>query len=104
MLQSRPDIPPSFQLPTQADVKDESAYAETYTALGPLIDVSRETGADVMLLHHSGKGVKADPIDSPLGSTAIGGAVSTLIVLKRTESDRTIQSVQRIGQDMPETV
>ena len=51
-----------------------------------------------------GKGTKIDAIDSPLGSTAIGGAVSTVFVLKRTENYRTIQSVQRIGSDMAETV
>lgn len=94
-------IDPLFRI---ARVRDENAYAETYDALGPLIDAARESGAHVMFVHHSGKGVKADPIDSPLGSTAIGGVVSTLIVLKRTEAYRTIQTIQRIGQDMPETV
>jgi hypothetical protein len=94
-------IDPLFRL---ARVKDESAYAETYAALGPLIDVARETGTHLMLLHHSGKGMKADAIDSPLGSTAIGGAVCTLVVLKRTESYRTIQTVQRVPSDLPETV
>lgn len=94
-------IDPLFRL---ARVKDESAYAETYAALGPLIDVARETGTHLMLLHHSGKGLKADPIDAPLGSTALAGAVCTLVVLKRTESYRTIQTVQRVGEDMAETV
>jgi hypothetical protein len=94
-------IDPLFRL---ARVRDESAYAETYAALGPLIDVARETGTHLMLLHHSGKGMKADAIDSPLGSTAIGGTVCTLVVLKRTESYRTIQTVQRVPSDLPETV
>jgi hypothetical protein len=94
-------IDPLFRL---ARVRDESAYAETYAALGPLIDVARETGTHLMLLHHSGKSMKADAIDAPLGSTAIGGAVCTLVVLRRTESYRTIQTVQRVGDDMPETV
>ncbi|MFY9855044.1 MAG: AAA family ATPase [Terracidiphilus sp.] len=85
-------------------VRDEKAYAEMYTGLGPLIDVAREVGTHILLVHHSGKSVKSDAIDSPLGSTAIGAAVSTLIVLKRTESYRSIQTVQRIGIDMPETV
>jgi putative DNA primase/helicase len=81
-----------------ARIKDEKAYAEAYGALGPLIDTARETGTHVMLLHHSGKSVKADPTDSPLGTTAIAGAVATLIVLKRTEkSYRTVQTVQRSG-------
>ena len=54
--------------------------------------------------HHSGKGQKTDPIDAPLGSTAIGGAVCTLIVLKRGDNYRTIQTVQRVPTDLPETV
>jgi putative DNA primase/helicase len=94
-------IDPLFRI---ARIRDEKAYGETYAALGPLIDVAREAGTHVMLTHHAGKSAKADAIDAPLGSTAIGGAVCTLVVLRRTESARTIQSVQRIGQDIPETV
>ncbi len=95
-------IDPLFRL---AHIKDEKAYAETYAALGPLIDVARDTGAHILVTHHMGKGMaKADPIDSPLGSTAIGGAVSSLVILKRSEAYRTVQTVQRLGQDMPETV
>lgn len=85
-------------------VKDEKAYAETYAALGPLIDIARSTGTHILLIHHAGKAMKADIIDAPLGSTALGGAVSSLLVLKRTEAYRTIQTVQRIPPDMPETV
>jgi len=94
-------IDPLFRL---ARIRDEKAYAETYSALGPLIDVAREVGTHVLLSHHAGKGMKSDAVDSPLGSTAIGGAVSTLVVLKRNESMRTIQTVQRVGADLPETV
>ena len=94
-------IDPLFRL---ARIRDEKAYAETYSALGPLIDVAREVGTHVLLSHHAGKGMKSDAVDSPLGSTAIGGAVSTLIILKRNDSMRTIQTVQRVGTDLPETV
>ncbi len=94
-------IDPLFRL---AHIRDEKAYAETYAALGPLIDVAREVGTHVLLSHHAGKGMKSDAVDSPLGSTAIGGAVSTLVILKRSESIRTIQTVQRVGADLPETV
>lgn len=94
-------IDPLFRL---ARIRDEKAYAETYAALGPLIDVAREVGTHVLLSHHAGKGMKSDAVDSPLGSTAIGGVVSTLVVLKRNESVRTIQTVQRVGADLPETV
>jgi len=94
-------IDPLFRL---ARIRDEKAYAETYAALGPLIDVAREVGTHVLLSHHAGKGMKSDAVDSPLGSTAIGGVVSTLVILKRNESMRTIQTVQRVGADLPETV
>ncbi len=94
-------IDPLFRL---ARIRDEKAYAETYAALGPLIDVAREVGTHVLFSHHAGKGMKSDAVDSPLGSTAIGGAVSTLVILKRNESMRTIQTVQRVGTDLPETV
>jgi hypothetical protein len=94
-------IDPLFRL---ARIRDEKAYAEVYAALGPLIDLARETDTHILLTHHSGKSLKGDAIDSPLGSTALGGAVSTVIVLKRTESYRSLQTVQRIGFDMPETI
>ncbi len=94
-------IDPLFRL---ARIRDEKAYAETYAALGPLIDVAREIGTHVMFSHHAGKGMKTDSVDSPLGSTAIGGAVSTLIVLKRASDRRTIETIQRVGADIPETV
>jgi AAA domain/Domain of unknown function (DUF3854) len=94
-------IDPLFRL---ARIRDEKAYAETYAALGPLIDVAREIGTHVMFAHHAGKVMKTDSVDSPLGSTAIGGAVSTLVVLKRTTDHRTIETVQRVGADIPETM
>ncbi len=94
-------IDPLFRL---ARIRDEKAYAETYSALGPLIDVTREIGTHVMFTHHAGKGMKADSVDSPLGSTAIGGVVSTLVILKRTNNQRTIETVQRVGVDIPGTV
>ena len=75
-----------------------------YATLGPLIDVSRETGTHILIVHHSGKTAKGDPIDSPLGSTALGGAVATLVSLSRKENYRIIQTRQRIGSDMPETI
>jgi hypothetical protein len=92
---------PLFRL---ASIRDEKAYAEVYGALGLLIDVARETGTHIMLLHHSGKSRKSDAIDSPLGSSALGGVPATLIVLNRRDSSRTIQTVTRIGPTMPETI
>ncbi|HTF62892.1 MAG TPA: AAA family ATPase, partial [Edaphobacter sp.] len=94
-------IDPLFRL---AHIRDEKAYAEVYAALGPLIDLARETGTHIMVTHHAGKALKADAIDSPLGSTAIAGAAATTIVLGKRESYRTIQTVTRIGPVMAETM
>lgn len=94
-------VDPLFRL---LSVKDEKAYAEMYGALGPLIDVARQTGTHILCLHHSSKLTKTEAIDAPIGSTALSGAVSTLLVMKRTETYRTLQTVQRIGKDLPETV
>lgn len=85
-------------------VKDMSAYAEVYTALEPVIEMARASGAHVMLLHHSSK-IERSGVDSPLGSTALGGAVDTLLHLRRREDNtRLLATVQRNGEDMPETV
>jgi hypothetical protein len=94
-------VDPLFRL---LSIKDEKAYAEMYGALGPLIDVARQTGTHILCLHHSSKLAKTEAIDAPIGSTALSGAVSTLLVMKRTETYRTLQTVQRIGEDLPETV
>jgi sugar phosphate isomerase/epimerase len=51
-------VDPLFRL---ARVKDEKAYAETYEALGPLIDVARETDTHVMLLHPLRQGAEGRP-------------------------------------------
>jgi len=94
-------VDPLFRL---VQVRDGNSYAELYSALGPLIDAARQTGTHILCLHHSSKATKADAIDSPIGSTALGGAVSTLISMKRTEKYRTLGTVQRIGEDLSETV
>jgi hypothetical protein len=94
-------IDPLFRL---AHIRDEKAYAEVYAALGPLIDLARETGTHILVTHHAGKSLKSDVIDSPLGSTAIGGAAATIIALNKRDSHRTIQTVTRIGPVIPETI
>jgi hypothetical protein len=59
-----------------------------------------------LVSHHSPKQAREDAIDAPLGSTALGGAVSSLFELRRNPETgmRTIRSTQRIGDDLPEMV
>jgi hypothetical protein len=95
-------VDPLFRL---VRVRDEKAYAEVYAHLGPLIDAARRTGTHILCLHHSSKQPKEHAIDSPLGSTALSGAVSTLIEMRLTEGGlRTFRTVQRIGECLGETV
>ncbi len=85
-------------------IKDENSYSEMYRALGPLVDVARQTGTHILSVHHSSKSEKSNAIDTPIGSTAISGAMSTVFYMRREGNSRSIQSVQRIGEDLPETI
>ncbi len=84
--------------------KDLSDYAEVTLKLDPVLKIARETGAALVLLHHAGKGTGRDGIDSVLGSTALAGSVDNLIFINRTDRYRTVSTIQRIGDDLPETV
>ena len=85
-------------------VKDVSDYAQLSNATDPLIELARDSGAALVYVHHAGKGEKADPVDSPLGSTAIAGSVDTVMLIKRSPEHRTIATRQRYGDDLPETI
>ncbi|GJQ48030.1 MAG: AAA family ATPase [Candidatus Kuenenia stuttgartiensis] len=84
-------------------LKDGNSYNEVTNALDPLIQLARSSGVSILAIHHSKKG-ESDVEDCLLGSTAIFGSVDTTILLKRYEGYRTIQSRQRYGDDMLETV
>jgi hypothetical protein len=57
-----------------------------------------------MLLHHAPKHESAFAGDAPLGSTAIAGTVDTVLLVRRRDQYRTLTTVQRCGEDLPETV
>jgi putative DNA primase/helicase len=85
------------------NAKDLNDYAEVTRRLEPVLALARASGAAVILVHHAGKGDRAG-IDTILGSTALAGSVDNILLLNRTERYRVLSSIQRIGQDMPETV
>lgn len=93
-------IDPLFRL---TKVKDGNDYIQVTNALDPLLRLSRDTGTHVLCVHHSPKGER-NAEDCILGSQAIFGSVDTLLIMKRHESYRTIQTIQRYGQDMEETI
>jgi 5S rRNA maturation endonuclease (ribonuclease M5) len=85
-------------------VKESNSYSEVSNATDSLIELARESGAALMFTHHAGKSEKSDAIDAPIGSTAIAGAFDSVFVIKRNGERRTIQSVQRYGEDLLETI
>ena len=93
-------IDPLFKF---VSVRDGDAYAEVSGALNPLMHIARRTGVHILLTHHSRKGGGEDG-EEVLGSTALFAGVDTLLSLKRDGDARTIQSIQREGDDMPATV
>lgn len=84
-------------------VKDGNDYHQVTNALEPLLRLARDTGTHVLCVHHSRKGESAAE-DSFLGSQAIFGSVDTLMIMKRHEHYRTLQAIQRYGDDLPETI
>jgi len=85
-------------------VTDASDYAEITNALDPLLDVAHKTGAHIMALHHMVKGDSRSGTDGILGSTAITGAVDTVLAMDRKERSRSLRSIQRLGSDLEEVM
>jgi putative DNA primase/helicase len=85
-------------------VKDFNDYAMVTQAFEPLLNLTRATGATLLLLHHSSVHVSREGLDAVLGSTALSGSVDNILILKRTDQQRVLSSVQRIGPDLEPTV
>jgi hypothetical protein len=78
-------------------------YAEVTTLFDLVLEIARSSGAALLLLHHAGKADRAG-LDTILGSTAIGGSCDQVFMIVRTARVRTIQSIQRVGDDLEERV
>jgi putative DNA primase/helicase len=83
--------------------RDLNDYALVTNALEPLLTVARESGCHVLLTHHAGKANRSSG-DEVLGSTALLGGVDTLVSIKKHDTRRTFFTLQRYGDDIPETV
>ena len=84
-------------------ILDGNSYSEATEALTPLIELARECGTHVMLVHHSRKSA-GEHGQEALGSTSFAGSVDTILSLRRRGDGRTITSTGRDGADMEETV
>ena len=94
-------VDPFQRLVRSPDLND---YSSVSLALEPLMQIARDTGCHILLIHHANKGIARESGDSILGSTAIYGSMDCALILKRSESSRTIESMQRYGEDLPRTV
>lgn len=85
-------------------VSDLSAYAEVTRQLEPIIDLARKYGPHILIPHHNKKGNGEGGEDDLLGSTGLFGGVDTLLIMRKRQGRRTLQTVQRYGEDLQETV
>ena len=85
-------------------VQDINDYAAVTAALEPLLKLSRNHECHVMAVHHARKGAATHGQEA-LGSTALVGAVDAALFLKRDDAgQRSVYSLNRYGEDLPETV
>ena len=85
-------------------IEDINNYAAVNRANEPLMRLSREHGVAQIWIHHNNKGERANG-DEVLGSSALFAAADLLISMRRADDGtRTIRSIQRIGDDMEDTV
>ena len=83
--------------------KDSNSYSEVNELFEPLMKIVRENNCHILCVHHANKS-EGSQGNEVLGSTAIFGAVDTTIFLKTREEERIIQSIQRYGEDLEESI
>ncbi|NIM99495.1 MAG: AAA family ATPase [candidate division Zixibacteria bacterium] len=86
-----------------ARIRDLNDYALVTNTLEPLLMLARERNCHIVLTHHAGKADRNDG-DEILGSTGLLGGVDTAIILKKRNQRRTFSTIQRYGDNVPETV
>lgn len=84
-------------------VGDTNDYAEMVTVTEELASIAVDYGCHIMANHHAPKEAR-DISDSALGSTSIFGGVDTMILLRMQDGRRTLETIQRHGTDVTETV
>lgn len=102
-LAERPDLIIIDTMQRFLRAKSTDDYAEMTLLFDPVLEIARKSGAAVLLITHSSKAEKSG-MDAILGSTAIAGSVDTAILLTRSARYRTIETIQRTGADMDETL
>jgi hypothetical protein len=86
------------------DLREINKYGPTNNRLRELHELARNSGAHLLCVHHSRKGVSDDAIDNVLGSTALSGGVDTVIAIQNHRGKRTLSTLQRYGVSIDETI
>lgn len=73
---------------------DVNDYTEVTRQMNPLVDVARSYDCHLMLAHHSNKGI-GDQQSRILGSTALAGAMDTMLFLERSSNVSRLSSSGR---------
>ncbi|MEX0998642.1 MAG: AAA family ATPase [Thermodesulfobacteriota bacterium] len=85
-------------------VNDLNDYSQASNALEPVMELARKNNCHIMLTHHQSKSDRSGG-DEVLGSTALYGAVDTLITTSKDAGGiRYIQTIQRYGIDLEKSV
>jgi hypothetical protein len=86
------------------DLNEINKYGPTNKRLRELHELARDSGAHLLCVHHSRKGVSDDTIDNVLGSTALSGGVDTVIAIQNQKGKRTLSTEQRYGVSIEKTI
>ena len=103
LAQHRPSLVVIDTMIRWVPVNDANDYTEMSRVTEAIATMARLSGSHIMMLHHASKADR-DAGDAVLGSTAIFGAVDTLLAMRSREGRRTLETRQRYGDDMEETV
>ena len=79
-------------------IEDENNNTQVIRALSPLLDLARETGATVLLVHHERKAGGAEGRSIRGGSALFGLVDQALILDRRDGGDRTQRILRTLGR------
>ena len=80
-------------------VEDLNDYAKVAPALNPFLELARNGGTHIMLIHHNNK-LEGNRGIEILGSTALLANVDTAILLNENATCRSLYTRQRYGSDL----
>jgi hypothetical protein len=85
------------------DKQFSNAYRNDYAGLSPLTKMAHARNADLIVVHHTGKAERIDPLATVNGSYGLTGAVDNVVILQRVRfGTEIVLSIS--GRDLDEDV